>query len=61
MNKLINGLMIKILPVSNVIKEIIGSSLSHDHNELVIISIKGSKSSQTHIHMTKIIISFLIS
>ena len=39
MNKLIkvhrNGLMIKIVPVSNVIKDIIGSSLFHDHNELV--------------------------
>ena len=57
MNKLIkvhrNGLMIKIVPVSNVIKEIIGSSLFHDHNELVIKIISNS-------YMTKMIIDHFL-
>ena len=57
MNKLIkvhrNGLMIKIVPVSNVIKEIIGSSLLYDHNELVIKIISNS-------YMTKMIIDHFL-
>ena len=57
MNKLIkvhrNGLMIKIVPVSNVIKEIIDASLFHDHNVLVIKIISNS-------YMTKMIIDHFL-